>query len=138
MSRCVNHPGSTRPLSRPHKTPSPFIVVHMKPLRDTPSTEAISPNKQYTLPQANAILCSFSCLLHVPRVPVKTNKHIQPKLMKEAFQIAPTSENIKNIRGSNLCSQCFKVNEKLNENQLEVAPEIMETPAIPAGEMCSQ
>ena len=69
---------------------------------------------------------------------MKTNKHIQPKLMKEAFQIAPTSENIKNIRGSNLCSQCFKVNEKLNENQLEVAPEIMETPAIPAGEMCSQ
>ena len=69
---------------------------------------------------------------------MRANKHIQPKLMKEAFQIAPTSENIKNIRGSNLCSQCSKGNEELNQNQLEVAPEIMETPAIPAGEMHSQ
>ena len=96
------------------------------------------PTSKYTLPQANAILCSYSCLLHIPRVPVRANKRIQPKLTKEAFQIAPTSENIKNIKGSNLCSQCSKVNEELNQNQLEVAPEIMETPAIPAGEMCSQ
>ncbi|CAI9181586.1 unnamed protein product [Rangifer tarandus platyrhynchus] len=70
-------------------------------------------------------------------VPVRANKHIQPKLTKGAFQIAPTSENINNIRGSNHCSQCSKVNEELNQNQLEVAPEIMETPAIPAGEVHS-
>lgn len=65
------------------------------------------------------------------------NKHIQAKLTKKAPQKASTTEKLKKIRGSKLCSQCSKVNEELNQNGLEEAPEIMESPAIQAGHMGS-
>ena len=112
----------------------------MPPLGHTPSAEATSSNHNYPLPQTNVILCSSSCSLQGTRVSVRVNinKHIQSKLAKKASQKAPTSENLKKIRGSDLCSQHSMVNEELNHNTLEEAPEILETPAIPAGQMHSQ
>ena len=69
---------------------------------------------------------------------VNINKHIQSKLTKKASQKDPTSESLKKIRGSELCSQHSMVNEELNHNTLEEAPEILETPAIPTGQRHSQ
>ena len=68
---------------------------------------------------------------------MKVNKYIQEKVANKAFQKTATSKKLK-IRGSNLCSQCSKVNEELNQNKLEEIPEIMETPADPAGPVGSQ
>ena len=69
-------------MTPPHRTPSPFLVLHMTPLGHTPSPEAINTHYQYPLPQISAILCSLSCFIQVARVTV--NKHIQVKLTKKA------------------------------------------------------
>ena len=66
------------------------------------------------------------------------NKQFQPKLTKKSSQKSPTSEKLKKIRGSKLCSQGSKVNEELNQNKLEEVPEIVENLAIPAGPVGSQ
>ena len=69
---------------------------------------------------------------------MKVNKHIQEKVANKASQKTATSKKLKKIRGSKLCSQCSKMNEDLNQNKREEAPEMMETPVIPAGQMSNQ
>ena len=59
---------------------------------------------------------------------MRVNKHIQEKLAKKASQKSPTSNKLKKIRGSMLCSHCSKVNEELNQDEKKKVTEIMETP----------
>ncbi|XDA91089.1 hypothetical protein R6Z07M_019733 [Ovis aries] len=59
----------------------------------------------------------------VTRVTVRMNKQIQPKLTKNSSQKTLSTEELKKIRGSKLCSQGSKVNEELNQNELEKIPD---------------
>ena len=72
------------------------------------------------------------------RASVGVNNHLQAKLTKKTSQKPPTTRNLRKIRGSKLCSQCFKVNEELNQNGPEEVPESVETPVIPVGPVGSQ